>query len=86
MLVTGNPQNHTGFPEFFWLHNLYRQCPCQGLGQKGTGINHMKRNENHGLRGNITTSLPGLPCQDFLQTVKPVGEGFNQNNPEGFRR
>jgi hypothetical protein len=44
----------------------------------------MKRNGNHGLRENITFGPPGLSCQDFLQTVKPVGEGFNQNNLEAY--
>jgi hypothetical protein len=34
----------------------------------------MKRNGNLGLSENNAASLPGLSCQDFLQTVKPVVE------------
>ena len=64
--------------------HLYRQCPCQGLGQKGTGINHLKRNGNHGQSENITQGWINCSCQEFLQTVKPVGERFNQNNLKGY--
>lgn len=44
------------------------------MGQKLTVINYMKRNENHGGRGNITPTLTSPTCQDFLQSVKPVRE------------
>jgi hypothetical protein len=83
MVVAAGPQNRAGLPEIFGCH-LYRQCPCQGPGQKGAWINPLKRNGNYGQSENITHGLPGCSCQDFLQTVKPVGGRFKQNKLEGY--
>jgi hypothetical protein len=83
ILIAGGLKTIPDYLKYLACH-LYRQCPCQGLGQKGTVINLMKRNGNHGESENITPGLLGCSCQDFLQTVKPVGAGFNQNNPGAY--
>jgi hypothetical protein len=82
-MIDGDPENNAGLPEIFCL-SPYRQCPCQGLGQKWTMINYMKRNKKQKLREDITPGVGNYSCQDFLQTVKPGGEGLDQNNLEAY--
>jgi hypothetical protein len=83
MLIAAGAKMVPAYLNYLACHP-YRQCPCQGLGQKVAMINHMKRNGNHGEREKITLYLMNCSCQNFLQTVKPDCDEFSQKNPRTY--